>query len=489
MNAEEVWTDALAGKNRRRIGLVLGLIFFILFLQEPFSGLSGSAQRVLGVAALMVIWWVAEALPMAVVALLPLLLFPSMGLGKMEEVAAAYANPIIFLFMGGFLISLAIEKWDLHKRIALNVILVTGSSGNRILLGFIISTGFLSMWLSNTATTMMMFPIALSVIAVMKHQHQHHAGFRNFSLSLMLIIAYAANFGGVATLIGTPPNVAYSAFVFKHYGIEMPFAQWFLVGFPISIGLLLALYLVLTNWLFPNRIAENQEAATLVKDQLKALGAPGSGQKRTALVFGFTALCWMLKSVLNWFLPFHLDDTMIGLFGGLALFLIPSGNREIPVLLSWQDTEKMAWGILLMFGGGMALANGLEKEGMMTILGHWLGQTSGSQILPLVLAIIMVSIFLSEVMSNVAQVIVLAPVVSALADATQINPFVLGIPMTIAASCSAMMPLGTPPNAIVFASNHIPLREMMKAGFVMNLVAIVILFLASWLWIPLVFSR
>lgn len=477
---------------RKRAGLWVGLAGFTVLFFLPGFGHSSESQRVLAMTFLMVCWWVAEALPMAVVALLPLFFFPLLGISPIDQVALAYANPIIFLFMGGFMISLAIEKWELHRRIALSVIQFTGSSGNKIILGFILSTGFLSMWLSNTATTMMMFPIAGSVITVLHGHHKGHPGLRHFSLSLMLVIAYAANFGGVATIIGTPPNVAYAAFAFKHYGKELPFLDWFLVGFPIALALLLVLYWVLTTWLYPNKIEKSVDAAQWVENELKQLGPMNKAQRRTAIIFLITALGWMTKGFINRFLPFPLDDTMIALAGGFALFFTSSGEKKEAVpqpLLSWNDTEKLAWGILLMFGGGMALANALEKSGLMTELGFVISQLAGDHVSLLVLVIILVSIFLSEFMSNVAQVIVLAPVVSAMADAMGVNPFILGIPMTIAASCSSMMPMGTPPNAIVFSSGHIPLREMVRAGLILNLVSVAVIFLIALGWIPLIFSE
>lgn len=476
---------------RQKVGLWVGMVGFLVVFFFPGFGLSSESQRVLAMAFLMVCWWVAEALPMAVVALLPLVFFPLLGILPIDQVALAYANPIIFLFLGGFMISLAIEKWELHRRIALSVIRLTGSSGNRIILGFILSTGLLSMWLSNTATTMMMFPIASSVIAVLHGHHQGHPGLRHFSLSLMLVIAYAANFGGVATLIGTPPNVAFAAFVFKHYEREIPFSDWLMVGFPIAITLLLILYWILTGLLYPNKIEKSADAAQWVQNELKKLGPMKKAQKRTAIIFLLTALGWMAKGFVNKYLPFPMDDTMVALAGGFALFFTPSGEKRdglVEPLLSWSDTDKLAWGILLLFGGGMVLANALEKSGLMTELGLVIAQFACNRISLLLLVIILVSIFLSEFMSNVAQVIVLAPVISAMADAMAVNPFVLGIPMTIAASCSSMMPMGTPPNAIVFSSGHVPLIDMVRAGLILNLAAVVVIFLIAQWWIPVIFS-
>jgi sodium-dependent dicarboxylate transporter 2/3/5 len=428
---------------------------------------------------------------MPVVALLPLLAFPLLGLSKSSEVASAYANPIIFLFMGGFLLALSIEKWSLHRRIALNVIRLTGNSGNSIILGFTISSAVISMWLSNTATTMMMFPIALSVIKVVEQKTEHVHNLKMFSLALMLMIAYSANIGGMATLIGTPPNVAYAGHILNQYRFAIPFGKWMLMGFPISFTLVLSTYWIMVKWLYPNKITSSPEVMRLVQQELNLLGKLNTPQKRAILVFACTALGWILKDLINLLLPVKIDDAMVAIAGATLMFLVPAGGKSSQPgqrLLNWDDTAKMAWGILIMFGGGMALANQLEKANLMTLIGGYLADLAGTNMLLLLLLTITFSIFLSEFMSNVAQVLVLAPVVSGMADALQLSPLLLGIPMTLAASCSAMMPMGTPPNAIVFASGHIPIREMIKAGFVVNLLGILIIFSFSWWLLPWLFN-
>jgi sodium-dependent dicarboxylate transporter 2/3/5 len=393
--------------------------------------------------------------------------------------------------MGGFMIGLAIEKWKLHKRIALQIIRRTGSSGDRIILGFIIATGFLSMWLSNTATTMMMFPIALSVIAVMKEQKQAGPGMVNFSLVLMLVIAYASNIGGMATVIGTPPNVAFVGFIEKKYGYTVQFLDWMLLCVPLTLVLLAVLYLVLTKILYPNRIRSSNETNMLIQREVNALGKLSTAEKRVLAVFAVTAFLWITKDLINKLGFFKLDDNMIAILGALALFALPSGTRvenKPRMLLEWNDTSKMAWGILLLFGGGIALAGALEKAGVMVLIGNWLAGFSQSGGFALVLLIVFISIFLSEMMSNVAQVIVLAPVMAALADALNLDPLLLGLPMALAASAASMMPMGTPPNAIVFGSGYIGLKDMMKAGFVMNVISIIVITLFSWFLLPLIMS-
>ncbi|MGL6269089.1 MAG: SLC13 family permease [Chitinophagaceae bacterium] len=460
------------------------LFFFIIFV-NPLD-LDEKASRVVAVAALMITWWISEAMPMPAVALIPLVLFPLLGIATISETAAPYANEVIFLFMGGFLIGLAIEKWNLHKRIALSIVKITGTSGNRIILGFILATGFLSMWLSNTATTMMMFPIALSVISVVKGTGVDEKSTVNFSLCIMLSIAYASNFGGIATIIGTPPNVAYTSFINKRYGYDVSFANWMIICFPIALILLLSLYFVLVKWLYPNKIASSVKMQDMIHSGLTELGPMQQPERRVLFVFVLTALLWITRDLINKLGWFRLDDNMIAIFGALLLFIIPARRTEdgSKKILEWKDTGSMAWGILLLFGGGITLASAMEKAGLITLLGNWIAGFSGSNLLLIIVVVTVLSIFMSELMSNIAQVIVLAPVVSGIADAIGINPFLLGVPMTLAASCASMMPMGTPPNAIVFASGHIQMKQMMKAGFVMNIISIVLIVLFCYLVLP-----
>lgn len=472
------------------LSLLAGFIVFVLMLwSNPFN-LDASAAKVLAVASLMIIWWVTQALPMPVVALLPLLLFPLLHVAGMEEVAAPYANPIIFLFMGGFMIALAIEKWGLHKRAALSIIQVTGTSGNRIVLGFILASGLMSMWLSNTATTMMMFPIALSVIKVMEENGGGNGNVNNLGVCLMLAIAYSSNFGGIATIIGTPPNVAYVAYLQKSSGYTFQFADWMKLCLPISLLLLYILYIILVKVLYPNNIPSNNETKNLISVELKKLGHLSATEKRVMGIFMLTALLWMCKGFINDYQElFKLNDSMIAIMGGILMFAIPSGavNNNKPIL-EWRDTKNMAWGILILFGGGITLAAQLEKAGIIESLGNWIAGFASGGIL-LVFVVTIVSIFISEVMSNVAQVIVFAPVIGGMAAALQIDPFQLGIAMTLGASCAGMLPMGTPPNAIVFASGRLKLKHMTTTGFIMNMVSAVLITLFCWYLLPVFIER
>jgi solute carrier family 13 (sodium-dependent dicarboxylate transporter), member 2/3/5 len=477
-------------KSRRDLlSLLAGaLLFLAMLFINPFD-VSQNAKLVLAVAALMITWWVTEAIPMPVVAMLPLILFPLMGIESIKETASSYGDSIIFLFLGGFMIGLAIEKWNLHTRIALFIIRATGTSGDRIVLGFILATGFLSMWLSNTATTMMMYPIAASIIHVVNENRQGHGNLKNFSLTVMLSIAYASNFGGVSTIIGTPPNVAFVAFIEKKYNYTFQFIDWLMICAPIAILLLISLYFTMTKWLYPNKLKSDPSTRMLIMQKIHELGPMQTAEKRVLLIFASTAMLWIFKDVINLVGYIRLDDTMIAMIGATALFIAPSGMKDNTRILEWRDTTKMAWGILLLFGGGIALAGALEKAGLIEDLGKWIAGFSGSGGLVLIVMIALMSIFISEVMSNIAQVIVFSPVIAGIADALHMNPLLLGLPMTLAASCASMMPMGTPPNAIVFASGHIKLNQMVKAGFVMNVISVILICLFSYYVLPLIVGK
>jgi solute carrier family 13 (sodium-dependent dicarboxylate transporter), member 2/3/5 len=475
---------------RDRLGLAAGIALFIFFqLVNPFN-VDARAVNVLSVAALMITWWVTEALPMPVVALVPLVLLPLMKVSPIKDVATGYADPNIYLFMGGFMLGLAIEKWNLHKRIALGIVNLTGTSGNRIVLGFILASGFLSMWLSNTATTMMMYPIAASVIAVVRENHKGSARMDNFALTIMLAIAYASNFGGIATIIGTPPNVAFRGLIEEKYGYSIQFFDWMVICAPIALLLLLSLYVVMTRFLYPNKLASEPQTRLLIRQELEKLGPMSKQEIRVLIIFASTAMMWIFRDVINLIPGVNLDDTIIAIIGATALFICPAGGPESSSgkkLLEWSDTSKMAWGILLLFGGGIALASALQKAGLIQLLGDWVaGFSEGGFVL--VLVITFVSLFISEVMSNIAQVIVFTPVISGIADAIGVSPILLGLPMCLGASCASMMPMGTPPNAIVFASGHIKFGQMMKTGFVMNIIAGILISLFCWYLVPLLMN-
>lgn len=485
----EIYMEVFFKKYKKEAALVTGLLLCLFFFFANPLGLVYKAKLVLALAALMISWWVLDAMPLPVVALVPIVLFPVLDISSLKEVTKSYSDSIIFLFMGGFFIGIAIEKWNLHKRIALGIINITGTNGNRIILGFIIATGFLSMWLSNTATTMMMFPIAMSVIHVIATHNKESTGVKNFSLVLMLSIAYASNFA-LGTIIGTPPNVAYVNYIHEKFNFTIGFTDWMIVFTPLTIVLLFMLYWILVKFLFPNKIKHSIEGKSFIKTELKALGKLSSPEKRVLLVFIITVFLWITKDIINSIQKMIvLDDTIIAMIGAITLFIIPSGNKTTARderLLDWPDTGKMAWGILLLFGGGIALAKALEDVKLMDQLGVYIASYATDNIFLMILIVTTISVFLSEVMSNVAQVIVMAPVISAVAVALHLDPLLLGIPMTLGASCASMLPMGTPPNAIVFASSHIKIKDMIKAGFVLNIICIILITLFCWLLQPMI---
>lgn len=481
------------------LGILLLLLLF--YFINPLN-LEIKALKVIVVGLFMISLWILEWIPMPVVALIPLFVFPIWNIESIQDISKHYSDPIIFLFMGGFFLALAIEKWNLHQRIALNILKKTGGNGNQILLGFMISTFVISMWISNTATTMMMFPIALSVLKVMSRNYDKST-LGNFSTAILLSIAYASNIGGLSTIIGTPPNTAYVGFMADHMNINISFFQWFLFCFPLAVLILIALYLAFTKWLFPNDIKANAKTDSFISSKLLDLGPWTKAEKRVFIVFICTATLWMTKDLIVNLLSIPINDTIIAIMGAFALFCLPSGmkpntNSEINVdeeenvnhfnnILNWKDTSKMAWGILLMFGGGLALAKAMENAGVMKMIGEGISNYAPDNRFLLIMLVATVSIFLSEVMSNIAQVIVMAPILASLAIALQIPPIILGIPMTLAASCAGMLPMGTPPNAIAYSSGLIPLKSMLRAGFVLNLFSIVIISLFSYFIMDFIF--
>lgn len=482
-------------------GFIAGPLFFLILINVltlPES-LTPNAVAVLAVGTWMVIWWITEAVPLFVTALLPLVFFPILGVSDMTATAAPYANPIIFLFMGGFLIALAMEKRNLHTRIALNLIRITGTHANGIILGFMLATAFLSMWISNTATTVMMLPIALSVIKLLGENNQNATGYNRFALALMLCIAYSANIGGTATIIGTPPNVVFLGYMKQFYDRDIAFGRWLFIGIPFCVTMLAATFFLTTRVLFPHGLGKMAGSAQLVRDKLKALGTMSKAEKLVALIFLLTAGCWIFQQNMNEFLCLmfnndpdvacrsYLNNTNIAMAGGVLMFITPVSLQKHEFVLDWQSTEKLPWGILLLFGGGLCLANGMEKTGIIQYVGDQIAQGPGMAFWLLTLLLTTFMLFMTEIMSNVALAVIFVPVVLGIADGLHVEPTYLAIPVTLAASCAFMMPVSTPPNAVVFSSGYIKIMDMVKAGFVLNIVSIILLVILSLTILPLVY--
>ncbi len=482
------------------IGLLLGpLIFGLILLLPSPDYLSHEAWRVIALAAFMLFWWVTEAVPIPVTAILPIILVPFLGIEGLDVKAAAapYANPIVFLFMGGFMIAVAMERWRLHRRIALNIVKLTGTNANGIILGFMIATAAISMWISNTATTVMMLPIALSVIDLLTEKPEVEAGPRDrgmrfFSVSLMLGIAYAANIGGTATIIGTPPTVVFVGYMEETFDYTVSFTDWMLLGTPFAALMIFLTYFFITRVLYPNGLGEFKGAQEVISSELMKLGKMTTGERRTLFVFGGTALFWILRNPINQlagsFLPsLEFSDTSIALIATVLLFVIPVDSEKGKFILEWKDTEKLPWGILLLFGGGLSLANALDHTGIIGLIGEQFTQTQHVGIF-IMIGLTAVSLFLTEIMSNLALVVVLLPVVGGVALGMGLDPLVLCIPVTLAASCAFMLPMSTPPNAIVFASGYLRIPQMVRAGLILNILAILLIALAAQYFLPIVFN-
>jgi sodium-dependent dicarboxylate transporter 2/3/5 len=476
--------------NAKQIGFFLGPLLFILILLFTSHNLvAPGANKVLALAAWMITWWIMESAPVAVTALLPLAIFPALGTMSMGEASAPYANPAVFLFMGGFMIALALEKHKLHERIAINLIRITGTSGNGIILGFTLASGLISMWISNTATALMMLPIAVSVIELLRSSTSQGGevltkGEKNFALGLMLSIGYAASIGGIGTIIGTPPNVVFVGYAKQFYNHDISFFRWMLIGVPISILMLFTCYFLITRVLFRNGLKSVEGSQQLIVDKLHSLGKMKKEEKLVLLVFGLTSFFWIFQQLFNSTIGKDLfNDTNIAIAGGLLMFLVPVNFGESQFLLVWKDTNKLPWGILILFGGGICLAKGMETTGIIKAIGSFISSQQSLPLWQLLLILIVIAVVLTEFMSNVALVTIIIPVVFGIADGLHYDPYVLALPVTIAASCAFMFPISTPPNAIVFASGHIKMKDMMRAGALLNVVSIIIILLLSLLYL------
>ncbi|MGB5247506.1 MAG: DASS family sodium-coupled anion symporter [Woeseia sp.] len=468
-----------SGRQRHQyIGLLLGpLLALLMLLSDAPTGLSQAAWHTAAMGILMATWWATEAVPIAVTALLPLVLFPLLGIADIQATSAPYANKVIYLFLGGFIVALAMQRWNLHRRIALTILQHAGGDGRSLVGGFMLASALLSMWVMNTSTTMMLLPIAVSIIAVVHDtvDSLDNKGKENFQFALLLGVAYASTIGGMATLVGTAPNAMMAAFLLDNYDTSIDFASWMMVGVPLAIVMLPLAWLTLTRWVFLvdfKTSGEGRAALKAMKDDMGAISIP---EKRVAIVFVLLALTWIFRPLLAQ-LPglAALDDSGIAMAGAVALFLIPSGAKSDPLLIRWHDAEKLPWSILLLFGGGLSLAGAVSQTG----LAAWLGDALNAfGTLPLVMLVIIVSsliIFLTELTSNIATTATFLPVVGAIAIEAGIDPIVLTVPVTLAASCAFMLPVATPPNAIVFGSGMLTIPKMARAGFVLNLIGIVV---------------
>jgi sodium-dependent dicarboxylate transporter 2/3/5 len=472
----------LENSKAKIVGLVLGpLLFIIVHALLSQTDLSYKGVVVLSLGAWMVTWWVTEAAPIPATALLPMIIYPLFSVATAKEAALPYGDSIIFLFMGGFIIALALEKHNLHKRIALNLIRLTGTSGNGIILGFMLSTALISMWISNTATAVMMLPIAISVTQLLAKDvgEINEQQYKKFSTGLMLSIAYAASIGGMATIIGTPPNVVTVGFIKRFYDRDVSFSSWMIVGIPLMLFILASCYFLITRVLFRNGLTSIEGSSELIRRKIQELGNISKEEKRVLVIFGLTCFSWIFRQNINQLLDMNLlDDTTIAMTGGILMFVTPVDLKKSVFVLEWADMRNLPWGILLLFGGGLCLAEGMEDAGLVELVGQKISSSGPYSLAMLVLILAAMSMFLTELMSNVALTTIFIPVVLGIADGLELDPVLLAMPVAFAASCAFMMPISTPPNAILFASGHIKVNEMMRAGVLLNLFSLALIFLA-----------
>ena len=475
--------------SKKNIGLILGpLVYLLIKLFYNPNELSEEGLAILASTLWVAIWWVTEAVPIYVTALIPIILFPLSGGLELKQTTSAYGHKFVFLFVGGFILAIAIEKWRLHKRIALNIINIVGTKKSNIILGFMIATAFLSMWISNTATAVMIMPVGLAIISQLKDNPNTLENENTiFGKTLMLAIAYSASIGGMATLIGTPPNLVLAGVIKTSYDIEINFLQWMSFGLPISLLLLFICWKYLTSIAYKFKDENFKSGLEEINDQIKNLGKFSYEEKSVLIVFIATALAWITQSFIIKKFITEIDDTIIAIIAAVVLFILPdkSGDNK---LLSWSDAVKLPWGILLLFGGGMALAKGFDSSGLAVWIGNQMNFFSDIPLIILLLVLIAMVNFLTEITSNLATTAMLLPVLVALANTIDINAYYLLVGATVAASCAFMLPVATPPNAVVFGSKILNIDDMIKKGFWMNIISIFILTAAVYWILPLIWG-
>jgi len=468
-------------QKHRFLGLLGGPIGFTLILTFGF-GLEEQQSKMLAIAVWMIIWWVLEVFPIYITAMIPMVLFPTLGIMPLKDTFAPYASPIVFLFFGGFLIALALEKHHVHKRIAYGLLRLTGTKPANVILGTMLATALIAMWISNTATAVMMLPIGISITRLVSASGLTEKESSRFSILLMLTIAFSANIGGIMTLIGTPPNLVFAAYQLEFTGTEISFASWLGYGVPLGITLLAGAYLTMVKVLFPVGSKPIHGLAGMLEEKWKALGSPSLAERLVIAVFGITVFGWIFLSQINELIGEKvLSNTTVAMAGGLLMFMVPEQLSKGKFLLHWKDTKNLPWGIIILFGGGLALAAGLDQVGLIDLIAKVIVSQSPSNGIMLIIPLVLLSIFLTEIMSNVALVTVLLPVVFGIAEQLEVPVLALALPVTFAASCAFMMPISTPPNAIVYSSGLLRVDQMVKAGFWLNVIATLFISLFGWL--------
>ena len=475
---------------------MLGPVCFLAVYMLPLpKAMPAEALAVAAVAVLMAIWWVTEAIPIPVTALIPIALFPGLGIMGSADTTANYANHLIYLFLGGFWIAASIEKWGLHRRIALHILRLVGSRPDRIVLGFMLATAFLSMWLSNTATAMMMLPMGTAIINQTMPAGDARVAAPGvqapqacFATALMLGIAYAASIGGIATLIGTPPNAVLAGVVETLYGQRISFGAWLAFGLPLSLVMLFLCWLYLTRIAFRSEVKYLATSHAYVTDELHKLGPASKEERRVLVVFVAVASAWILRGLADLTALTLVHDSTIAISGALLLFVIPSNLARGEFLLDWKTAVRIPWDVIILFGGGFALAHGFQESGLTTWIGQQLSIFQGTNTILIVLVVSIVTIFLTELTSNTATAGMLLPVFASLAAGAGIHPYGPMVAAALAASFAFMLPVATPPNAIVYASRCVSILQMARAGFWLNMLGIVMIVLSVWAVLPLLWG-
>lgn len=473
-------------RHSKNIGLFAGPLLFLMsyFFFKP-EDLSDQGRSVFACTLWIACWWITEAVPIAITSLLPIVLFPITGALELSDTTSNYGHKYIFLYIGGFILAIAIEKWNLHKRIALNIIRMIGTNVRSIILGFMISTAFLSMWISNTATSVMMLPIGMAIVSQLRDNPDTiEDENRIFGKVLMLAIAYSASIGGLATLIGTPPNLVLAGILEELYNIEISFSKWLMFGLPVSILLLLICWKYLTSYDFNIRQESFPGGREEIRKQIDNLGAISYEEKMVMIIFSLTALAWISRSfLLQKFVP-AIDDTIIAVLAAVVLFIIPTSNGKKRKLLKWDEAVKLPWGILLLFGGGLALAQSFKTSGLADWIGSQLSFLDGFSLILMLFILIALMNFLTEITSNLATTAMMLPVLAPLALSVNVHPYMLMVGATVAASCAFMLPVATPPNAVVFGSGYLKIIDMTRVGVFMNVLSIFILTIITYYVLP-----
>lgn len=477
---------------RKNIFVALGpLVFLILILIPPLGGMSETAHAALACTLWIAIWWVTEAIPIPITSLLPMILYPLTSVMTIREAATPYSNPLIYIFVGGFILALAMEKWNLHRRIALTIIDFVGTNMRQLVLGFILATGFLSMWISNTATTVMMLPIALSIATQFQSfqdlSEEEIPGADVFPLALILALPYSASIGGMATLVGTPTNLIFIDSVERIYNTSVPFAEWMAVGFPISMVLLIVCWLHLTRNAFKLSNHSVPGSKEIIRSELKSLGPMKQEEKWVLAVFGVVAFCWITRSyIINPWFP-ALNDTIIVLIGAAVLFIIPASDGSSKIM-DWETAIKLPWGVLLLFGGAFSVAAAFAESGLTQWIGDQLGLLGSIPFWLALLIIVAVVNYLTEITQNMATCTLMMPIMAALAGVIGVHPFPLMAATCIASSCAFMLPVATAPNAVVFGSGYVKMKDMLRAGFMLNILSIIVIVIFVYFLMPMVWG-